>query len=114
MKYTCRCGNPTDNMEIIGDVTLHTCDSCKERISKEVAWESKNEHFREKTIICPYCDFEYELYDAYLYADEEKAEEIECPECGKKFDLEVEHITYFSTKRSVCEMPEDYEDGDDE
>lgn len=111
MKYTCPCGNPTDNIKIIGNVTLHTCDRCKERISKEVAWESKNEHWRVNTVICPYCDFEYEAYDAYAY--EENEEEIECPVCGKKFDLEVEHIKYFSTKRSVCEMPDDYEDGDD-
>ena len=110
MKYVCRCGNPTDNTNVIGDIELHTCDECKERISKQVDWESENEHRREGTIICPYCDFEYEEYDAYAY--EESENEIECPECGKRFDLEVENITYFSTKRSICDMPEDY--GDDE
>lgn len=107
MKFVCRCGNPTDNAEVIGEIVLHTCDECKARISKEVDWESENEHWRKDTIICPYCDYEYESYDAYNYEDSE--DEIECPECGKKFDLEVENIRYFSTKRSLCEMPEDYE-----
>jgi len=107
MKFVCSCGNPTDNLKVIGNTVLHTCDECLERISKEVDWESENEHWRERTIVCPYCDYEYEMYDAYNYEDNE--EEVECPECGKKFDLEVEHTRYFSTKRSVCEMPEDYE-----
>ena len=106
MKFVCSCGTPTDNEKMIGNLIVHTCDKCLERISKEVDWGSENEHWHERTIVCPYCDYEYEEYDAYSYEDSE--DEIECPECGKRFDLEVESIRYFSTKRSVCDMPEDY------
>ena len=107
MKFICSCGKPTDNSTVIGNSVLHTCDECLERISKEVDWESENEHYRERTIICPYCDFEYEDYDAWNFEGGE--DEVECPECGKRFDLEIQEIRYFSTKRSVCDMPEDYE-----
>ena len=107
MKFVCSCGNPTDNEKVIGKMVIHTCDECLERISKEVDWESENEHYQERTIICPYCDFEYEDYDAWCFDCSE--DEVECPECGKRFDLEIQEIRYFSTKRSVCDMPEDYE-----
>ena len=107
MKFVCSCGNPTDNEKLIGNSVIHTCDECLERISKEVDWESENEHYHERTIICPYCDFEYEDYDAWNFDCSE--DEVECPECGKRFDLEIQEIRYFSTKRSVCDMPEDYQ-----
>ena len=106
MNYMCSCGNMTDNEHIIGDIVLHTCDECLERIDKEVDWEHENEHYHERTIICPYCDFEYEDYDAWGFESSE--DEVECPNCGKHFDLEIQEIRYFSTKRSVCDMPEDY------
>lgn len=106
MKFVCSCGNPTDNEKVIGSSVIHTCDECLERISKEVDWEGENEYWHERTIICPYCDFEYDRYEAYNY--EANEEEIECPACGQHFDLEVEDVRYFSTKRSVCDMPEDY------
>ena len=31
MKYVCRCGNPTDNTNVIGDIVLHTCDECRKK-----------------------------------------------------------------------------------
>ena len=107
MKFICSCGNPTDNATVIGNIVLHTCDKCLERISKEADWENENEHYHERTIICPYCDFEYEEYDAWGFDCSE--DKVECPECGKRFDLEVEDVRYFSTKRSLCDMPEDYQ-----
>lgn len=106
MSFKCsHCGKPTDNVKSYEGIIIHTCDECEEQISKEVEWEYKNNHYREKTIICPYCDYEYEAYEAYVY--EEAEEEIECELCGRKFDLEVEDVRYFSTKRSVCEMPDE-------
>lgn len=86
MKYVCSCGNPTDNKKIIAGIQIHICDDC------------------EKTIICPHCGYEYEYYDSCEYEEGEE-EEIECNCCGHKFDLEVEEIRYYSTKKSVCEMP---------
>ena len=105
MKFVCgHCGKPTDNTKVYGNLVFHTCDECQDKMDREIDWQSENEHFRENTIICPYCDYEYEAYDSYRY-DEGEETEIECPECGRKFDLEVENIRYFSTKRSLCEMP---------
>lgn len=95
------------NTKVICDYVFHTCDECQKKMDIEYDWQSKNEHYGEDTIICPYCDYEYENYDACQYEDNES--EIECPLCGKKFDLEVRTITEYSTKRSLCEMPEDYQ-----
>ena len=104
------CGKPTKNTKFIYDYVFHTCDECQRKMDIEYDWQSENEHCGENTIICPYCDYEYEGYDACQYEDNES--EIECPLCGKKFDLEVRTITEYSTKRSLCEMPEDYQGND--
>lgn len=108
MKYVCSCGNPTDNETAYGH---HICDDCLERIQKEVDWESQGEKYKEYTIICPYCGYAYDDYDCWEYEDSE--DEVECPECGKHFDLEVYVKRSYSTKRSLCDMPDDYE-GDEE
>jgi hypothetical protein len=39
---------------------------------------------------------------------------VERPECGKKFDVEVEEKRTYSTKRSLCEMPDNYGEEDTE
>ena len=104
MKYVCSCGNPTDNKKIIAGIQIHICDDCEKRIEREVKFQSEGERFREKTIICPHCGYEYEYYDSCEYEEGEE-EEIECNCCGHKFVLEVEEIRYYSTKKSVCEMP---------
>ena len=106
MSFICaRCKNPTDNETIIGDVTVHFCDACNKQLHREVTWESEGEQYLEKTVICPYCEHEYEMFDAY---ELESDEEIECECCGKKFDLEVREVRLFTTKRSLCEMPKDW------
>lgn len=111
-KFVCgHCGKPTDNTQRVYEFEFHTCDECQRKLDIEYEWQSENEHFAEDTIICPYCDYEYEDYDACEYECSE--DEIECPECGKKFDLEVRVTTEYSTKRSLCEMPEDYQGEDD-
>lgn len=112
MKYICRnCGKPTNNIKFIGEFEIHRCDDCEKRFTKKIEWEMENEHWHENTIICPYCDYEYEQYDSYYY--DEGEDTVECLSCGKKFDLDVEEVRYFSTKRNVDEMPEDW-DGDEE
>jgi len=111
MQYVCdSCGEPTDNAMTIAGIerVFHTCDACETRIRREIEWGNRGDQFRENTVICPYCGFSYEDYDAYGF-DEGKTDEVVCPECGKKFDLEVEDIRYFSTRRSLCEMPEGFD-----
>ena len=53
-----------------------------------------------------------DTYGVHSYLDNEDDVEdgelwVECPECGNRFDVEVENIRYFSTKRSLCNMPDD-------
>jgi DNA-directed RNA polymerase subunit RPC12/RpoP len=108
MKHTCHCGKPTDNEHQYGKITCHTCDDCLRRIDNEVDFQSEGETYRESTIICPHCGHKYDFYDACGF-EEGDYEETVCECCGKKFDLDVITIPYFSTKKSLCEMPEDYE-----
>ena len=110
MKYRCSCGNLTDNIEQILDITLHTCDECKEKIRKKVEFQSEGETWRENNIICPFCGYEYDDYDSYSY--EYSEDEVECVNCGKKFDLTVEDIRYFSTQKSLCEMESEVQENE--
>ena len=111
--YKCtRCGEPTDNDQSFALSTgyfleVHRCDKCDKRLHQQIEWENKGETFREDEIICPYCGYTYESYDAYGF-DEGTTPEVECDGCGHKFDLEVEERRTYSTKRSLCEMPDDY------
>lgn len=124
-KYKCRCGAPTDNDQsftvpscITGGepsrYEVHRCDKCDKRFHQELDWESEGETIQEKEIICPYCEHKYDDYDAYAF-DEGDHPEVECEICGRKFDLEIREVRTYSTKRSLCEMPENYgEEGGDE
>lgn len=117
-KYICtKCGAPTDNDQSFEvkplcamaprRIEVHRCDKCDKRFHQELDWESEGETIYEKKLICPYCGYEYDDYDAYGFL-EGSTPEVECEECGRKFDLEVETRRVFSTKRSLCEMPENY------
>ena len=108
-KYICiKCGKPTDNIERIDKSEFSWCDECQRRIDLEFEWEHTNKHWNENTIICPFCDYEYDEYTAYGYADDGSVE-IECENCGKKIVVEVEKTVKFSTTRSVDEMPDDWD-----
>lgn len=114
LEHTCSgCGNPTHNEEDIGGVKVHICNKCQLAIQKQIEFQSDNQHFRKDKIKCPWCDFEYEDYDGYAY-DAGAEEEVECAECGKKFELQVEEIRYYSTKKAVSEMPSDYSGEEDD
>jgi transcription elongation factor Elf1 len=93
--------------------SYHYCKKCKDLKDLEFDWEREGETTRESNVICPYCDYEYDDYDSYSFVDDGQVEEHSCQQCGKKFDIEVDTTVYFSTKRSICEMPQDYK-GDDE
>ena len=118
MKYICcKCGKPTDNIEVVNmanaSFSYSKCDECKERWSREYDWKSENETSNEKQLICPYCDHEYDDYDTYGF-DEGETEEIECEVCGRKFDLIVEYVRLYSTSRSICEMPDDFQQSEED
>ena len=124
MKYICKkCGEPTDNDQSFfvkpicnneeHKIEVHRCDKCDKRFHQELDWESDGETYDEKTIICPYCECEYEDCESWDFEDSE--DEVECLYCGRKFDLEIKVRRTYSTKRSLCEMPENYgEDGEEE
>jgi hypothetical protein len=63
-------------------------------------WENKHEN--TDTIICPYCDYEFEGYDC-IY--DEGEDTIECESCGKEFNVTTEVSYSWSTSKL-----EEYED----
>lgn len=106
------CGAETSNRFDIHNVegtkvilTVHRCDACQKRFNLELEFQREGETFREQSLICPWCGVEFEDYEAWGYDTED---EVECPLCGKHFDLVVREIRQYSTKRSLCDMPEDY------
>lgn len=61
-----------------------------------------SEHKYDKELKCPYCDCVIEdEWESLDYAEGEQ--ETECPNCGKKFDAQVNISYSFSTKRKECE-----------
>ena len=102
--YTCSsCGEPTNNSKFIGDIDVHICDSCHNRISVEVEYESQNEKYEKDTIICPHCDFEFDDCDCYDYEDGEHSA-VECPVCEHLFDINIRTIRVYSTHKSVKKL----------
>ncbi|MBR2047112.1 MAG: hypothetical protein IJ960_00800 [Oscillospiraceae bacterium] len=63
-------------------------------------------------MICPWCGCEYDDYLGYEF--EGDAEAVECRYCGKHFDLAIQTTRRYSTKRSLCDMPENYGEEDSE
>lgn len=113
MEFTCSsCGAGTNNTEQIGDVAIHFCDDCK-RIRREVKWESMGATWRKPNVICPYCGYEIDSEDSALFFEVGKTEEYACEWCQRKFDVEVRLVRYYSTNRSACEMPEDWQPPED-
>lgn len=58
----------------------------------------EKEYNNEDLIICPFCGYENEDSWEVQHSDDSH----ECGSCDKKFILEVEHITKYSTKRMDC------------
>jgi hypothetical protein len=74
-----------------------------EKQEKRHEWENKHEN--TDTVVCPYCDYEFDSYDNPY---EEGEEEIECLDCGKTFKCETT-ITYSWTTSKSEEYDEDEE-----
>ena len=108
----CHCDTPNkrDLYRLDGSYlcSVHRCDSCQKRFDLELEFQSEGETFMESKMICPWCGYEYDGYETWDMEDEE---EIKCKHCGKHFDLETEHRKLYNTKRSLCDMPEDYDGG---
>ena len=111
--YVCsRCHGETPNRSEIRNsdgiliYVTHYCDACSKRLDLEYDFQSENETIQETELICPWCGSSYEDYYAYGFDCDE--DEVECMFCGKHFDLEIETRRRYSTKRSLCDMPEDY------
>lgn len=114
MEYTCHlCGAPTNNAEQIGAVYVHFCDDCNEQIHREVAWEAQGRTYGERDVICPYCRYRLGRTDMALLEDGDTPE-WECECCHQKFDIEVAMVRVYSTKRSICEMPADWQAPEDD
>jgi DNA-directed RNA polymerase subunit RPC12/RpoP len=124
-KFICDyCGIPTDNDQSFiippcfkGDRPLvierHRCDKCQRRFTQESEWESEGATIDVDSVTCPYCGYVYCDDEGYQF-DEGETEEVECPACSRRFDVEVEVKRTYSVKRSLCEMPENYGDEDEE
>lgn len=108
MEYICdKCGNPTDNswaykdhFDIewltrtgLVDKVVHTCDECEQAEVDFEEWQ--NEQYKEDTIVCPWCGYEFESYENTY---EEDSDEIDCPSCGEPIEIEV-HLEYSWTSR---------------
>lgn len=117
-KYKCdECGAPTDNDQTfrVGDFIIerHRCDKCDKQFHREIDWRSEGETTMVDKLTCPYCCYEFDDINA-LEFDEGTTEEVVCPSCSRRFDVEVEVQRVYSTKRSLCEMPENYGEEDEE
>jgi DNA-directed RNA polymerase subunit RPC12/RpoP len=106
MPYICdECGKPTKNasyyhdfmppdfVEKYGDKVTHTCDQCRDKAERVREWQ--NEQFQGNEIICPWCG--YKNRDSWEQEDSD--DEYECPDCGKVFELEVEHEVSYTTRK---------------
>jgi DNA-directed RNA polymerase subunit RPC12/RpoP len=62
---------------------------------KRNAWEEKHENVG--TIVCPYCDYEYDSCDC-IYEDGEDV--VECYNCGKEFNV-ITEVSYSWTTSKI-------------
>lgn len=112
----CGCDTTNDQGFTFRDgyhIEIHRCDACQKQFDREFEWEGRGERFQEEVIICPYCGYEYDNYDCYGFECGEH-NEVECESCGKHFELEVRETRSYSTKRSLCDMPEDFDPEEDD
>ena len=89
--YTCSvCGKPTPNYHewspsvaaILGEQGSSTCDECSSENSISDPWE----------------------YD-------EGEDEIECPACGRAFEVEITTVRTYRTRRRMEDMPDGWDGG---
>lgn len=112
--YTCSvCGKPTPNYHewspsvaaILGEQGSSTCDECSRKAQISYKW--RNEQFAEDRLICPYC--ESDISDPWEYDVGE--DEIECPACGRAFEVEITTVRTYRTRRRMEDMPDGWDGG---
>lgn len=107
--YTCSmCGKPTPDYHewspsvaaILGEQGFSTCDECFRKAQISYKW--RNEQFEDERLICPYC--ENSISDPWEY--DEGEDEIECPACGRAFEVEITTVRTYTTRRRIEDMPD--------
>lgn len=113
--YTCGvCGEPTPNYReyspsiaaILGKQGYSTCDECARKA--QILYKWRNEQYSEERLICPYC--ESFIGDPWEYDEDE--EEIECPECGRTFEVEIATVRTYRSRRRREDMPDGWNGGE--
>lgn len=113
--YICDvCGEPTPNYReyspsmaaILGKQGCSTCDGCLREAHILHKW--RNEQYAEERLICPYC--ESSISDPWEYDEDE--DEIECPECGRTFEVEIATVYTYRTRRRKEDMPDGWNGGE--
>lgn len=99
MRCECdQCGQPTDNIFEFDTswkhFVVHTCDNCHEKMQKIDEWQ--NEKLRTETMICPWCELEFEWEDNIF---EEGEGTCNCPYCDKEIEYECEHSIHWTTRK---------------
>lgn len=113
MHTCCVCGKPTPNYReyssslaaILGEQGQSTCDECLRKSHILHKWD--NEQLAEERLICPYC--EISISDPWEYDATE--DEIECPECGRTFEVEISTVRTYRTRRRREDMPDGWDGG---
>ena len=104
---TCtKCGAPARKRtfsKYAKDLEITKCPACANK--RHALWEWEHEQLLEDNIICPYCG--WEDIDSWEYADG-LIHEIDCPECGRTFNLDVEVEVKYTTTRREEDMPSSY------
>lgn len=113
--YTCdMCGKPTPNYReyspsfaaFIGERGYSRCDECQTKLRITREWA--NEQEAEERMICPYC--ESDVSDPWEYEAGES--EIECPSCGRTFEVEITFTRTYTTRRRIEDMPDGWNGGE--
>lgn len=112
--HTCEmCGKPTPNYRkhspslaaIMGAQGYSWCDECREKV--RIVHEWANEQEADERMICPYC--ESDISDPWEYDVGE--DEIECPACGRAFEVEITTVRTYRTRRRMEDMPDGWDGG---
>lgn len=120
MFQCCDCGCPTPNSFDLGRLLnnphyiIHRCDGCQTKLDLKFKFQYEGATYNTRDMICPWCGYLFADDEAWRYVVDGGGHEVQCPACVKHFDLEVENRPRFSTKRSLCDMPEGWTPEDDD
>lgn len=61
--------------------------------------EFEDKHHGTQNIVCPYCDHENDDVWDYIDSGYNDYEDVECPQCGREFQVTIHREITFSTNR---------------